>query len=463
MNEPAAGDRDGLHCEAPVSGFDPGGEHVVAIAPFISSPGERLMALAGRFRRQIVNLTAFTFLQAASYLIPVVTIPYFARTLGIAGMGVLAIAGAVALAAGVIMDYAIQLSGTRFAAAHADDYPAINSYLNVTTLVKIGLFFPMLLGLIASTMFAEQVATHFWIFFWSLVSAATMCLFPQWLFQGLLVMPVAARILVSCRVAAAVIGMIFVRGPADAFIVPMAQAMGGFIALLTASVAMKRRYGIVPGLVAAGQARRLLSENWTLFSATAWGAAYAHGGIIIMSTMLSSTSIGFYSIAQKISQAFVSMFNVAAQTGFPSFVRSHQRDVMIFARQIRLYMALVVTASAAALFVLFLAREPLYTFFAGRHDATGVTVFVLWLVASLFTITSVSLNPVMVVLRRDGAMARFYRLTGLLFLACAPVACHFFGVIGMASAMLATEGLMALFFAASVWQGLRHSPGVESC
>lgn len=453
MDDPATG---GTNCEASVSSLNPGGEHVVAIAPFVPSPGARLVALAARFRHHFVNLTAFTFLQAASYLIPVVTIPYFARTLGIANMGLLAIAGAVALAAGVLMDYAIQLSGTRFAASHANDHVAINHYLNVTTLVKIGIFCPILLGLIGSTVFSEQVAEHFAIFFWSLASTATMCLFPQWLFQGLLAMPVAARILVSCRVAAAVAGMALVRSPADTFIVPMTQAVGGLAALITASMALKRHYAIVLGLAATGQVRRLLRENWTLFSATAWGAAYAHGGIIIMSMMLSSTSIGFYSIAQKISQAFVSMFNVAAQTGFPSFVRSHQRNAVIFARQILLYITLVVTASAAALFVLFLAREPIYAFFAGRHDTTGVTVFVLWLVASLFVITSVSLNPVMVVLRRDGAMAHFYRLTGLLFLVCAPIACHFFGVVGMASAMLVTEGSMALFFALSVRQGLRH-------
>lgn len=461
MDEPATGGPVSENRDAPVSGLGPGGEHVIAIAPFTISPRERIMALVGRFRHQLVNLTAFTFLQAASYLIPVVTIPYFARTLGIGGMGLLAIAGAVGLAAGVLMDYAIQLSGTRFAAGHADDHAAINSYLNATSLVKIGLFCPILLGLIGATLFSEQVAAHFWVFFWSLASAATMCLFPQWLFQGLLAMPIAARILVSCRVAAAVVGITLVRGPTDTFIVPMTQAVGGIVALLAAAIALRRRYGIMPGLAEPRYARQLLGENWTLFSATAWGAAYTHGGIIIMSTMLSSTSIGFYSIAQKISQAFVSMFNVAAQTGFPSFVRSHQRDATAFARQIRMYMALVVTASAAALFVLFLARDPLYTFFAGRYDATGVTVFVLWLAASLFTITSVSLNPVMVVLHRDGAMARFYRFTGLMFLICAPVACHFFGVIGMASAMLITEGLMALFFALSVRHGLRHVPTME--
>ncbi len=56
-------------------------------------------------------------------------------------MGQLAIAGAVALTSGVLMDYALQLSGTRFAAAYADDQAAINQYLNASLIVKLAIQF----------------------------------------------------------------------------------------------------------------------------------------------------------------------------------------------------------------------------------------------------------------------------------------------------------------------------------
>ena len=419
-------------------------------------PLNRLVIYLFRFRRQFANLTAFTILQAASYIIPVVTIPYFARTLGIAGMGQLAIAGAVALAAGVLMDYAIQLSGTRFAASHADDPVAINRYLNATTAVKLAILLPLIATLCASTLFLDQVAAHFWVFFWSLLSAAMICLFPQWLFQGLLIMPLAARVLVSCRVAAAVAGLILVHSSHDVFIVPMTQALGGVVALVATTFVLKRRFDIVPGRPSGRQTRELMKENWTLFSATAWGATYTHGGVIIMSTMLTTTSIGFYSIAQKLSQAFISMFNVAAQTGFPSFVRSYSRAAASFSRQVRWYMAAVIVAAASALLVMFLTRHQLYRFFAGQPSDLGVEVFSLWLASSLFTIISVSLNPVMVVLRQDGQMAKVYRAIGLSFLVAAPFVCSYFGILGMAAATLVTEGFMALFFAVSVTGGLRR-------
>lgn len=414
----------------------------------------RIRGMIVRFRTHLANLTAFTIIQAASYLIPVITIPYFARTLGIAGMGQLAIAGAVALGAGVLMDYAIQLSGTRFAASHIDDHVAIGRYLNTTTIVKLAILAPIFLSLCLSAFVFQQVGSHFWVFFWSLLSAVMLCLFPQWLFQGMLIMPLAARLIVTCRVGAAVLAMLLVRTPEDAFIVPATQAVAGAVALLAAARMLKRRYGITMTRSLPAEVKGLFSENWTLFSATAWGAVYAHGGVIIMSTMLSTTSIGFYSIAQKISQAFVSMFNVAAQTSFPSFVRSHIRAPGKLGAQVRLYIAAVAVAAAMALLIMFALREHIYIFFSARHSDVGIMIFSIWLATSFFTIISVSLNPVMIVLRLDSSMAVVYRLVGLSFLIAAPIACIYFGVIGMASTMLVTEAAMALFCATSVLGGL---------
>ncbi len=250
--------------------------------------------------------------------------------------------------------------------------------------------------------------------------------------------------------------MLIVRSPADTYVVPMMQAIGGLIALLATAGMLRRRFGIAPGRPLPGRSRALLRENWMRFSASAWGAAYSRGAIIIMSTMLSATRIGLYSIAQKISQAFVSIFNVAAQTGFTAFVRAHGRDAASFGSQVRLYMAVVVFAAAIALLGIFAVRDTLYVFFAGKDSSGGVQVFSLWLAASLSTILNVSINPVMVVLRLDGQMARVYRYAGLTFLAAAPIACAYFSVLGMATATLITEGSIALFCAVSVTGGMRR-------
>lgn len=412
------------------------------------------------FRRHLANFTAFSALQAASYLIPIVTIPYFARTLTIAGLGQLAIAGAVGLAAGVLMDYGTVLAGTRFAAKNEADPTALNNYLNATSTLKILLFLPVMLGLFLAAVTIPSVSAHFWVFFWSLISAAAMCLFPQWLFQGLLIVPGAARILVTTRVLAALAALMLVRSPADAFIVPMTQAIGGVIALVAAGLALHRRYGIRLRPSPRRQIASLARDNWKLFSATAWGATHTHGSIILMGVLLSPTSIGYYSIAQRISQAFVSVFNIAAQTGFPSFVRAYARQADSFGRSMRVYLAAVSLAAATCLIIMFAVRGRLYGFFAGQHSELGLSIFCIWLFASFFTVVSVSLNPIMVALNLDNRMASVYRITGIGFLVLAPIGSFYLGAIGVALATLFPECFMALFCLVVADRTIRHAESI---
>jgi PST family polysaccharide transporter len=420
-------------------------------------------SFARRFKLQLTNFSAYTALQAASYLIPVVTIPYFARTLTITGIGEVAIAAAVALAGAVLMDYGVLLSGTRFAANHTNDPEALNEYLVKTSVLKLMLLLALGAAFVAAVALVDFVQAHFWVFFWSIISAAAMCLFPQWLFQGLLIVPVAARILVTTRVLAAVSALVLVRTPADTFVVPMTQACGGIIALLASTIFLRRRYGLKVLMVAPRRVLDLARENFPLFSATAWGAIHTHGSIIIMGALLPPRSVGFYSIAERISQAFVSIFNIAAQTGFPSLVRGHARQDPAFAQQVRSYLIIVSVISAICLGTIFAVRAPLYYFFSGERSEVGLTIFSIWLFSSFFTVLCVSTSPILVAMHLDLSLAKVYRITGLGFIIIAPLAAYYLGGIGMALAALFPQCFMAIYCLIAVdralGKGLRFKLG----
>jgi PST family polysaccharide transporter len=389
-------------------------------------------------------------------LVPIVTVPYFARTLGIAGIGQIAVAGAVGLAASVLMDYGITLSGTRFAAKKVSDGEALSQYLSTTSILKLLIFVPLSVAILASALFVSTVAAHFWVFFWSIVSAGCLVLFPQWLFQGLLIVPASARILVSTRVLSAVSAIMLVRTPADTYIVPMTQALGGIIALVAAAMVLRRSFAIRFQKPTRADFDGLLRENWKLFTATAWGGVHTHGSIIIMGALLSPTSIGFYSIAQRISQAFVSVFNIAAQTVFPSFVRAYARQSDAVDRQTKTYVGLAAACAFLCLTALFILREPIYYFFSGERSALGIAVFSIWIFASFFTVISVSLNPIMVAMNFDGPLARVYRFTGLAFLIGAPIGSLYLDAVGVALATLIPECVMAIYCLAVVFRGARR-------
>jgi PST family polysaccharide transporter len=389
----------------------------------------------GAFRLHLSNFSAFTAIQVVSYLIPLVTIPYFARVLTISGMGQLAIANAAGLAGGVIMDYGILQSGTRYAAKHSTDRRMLNQYLTITSFLKILIFSGIILTFAIVAIAVPQVKLHFWVYFWALFSAAISCLFPLWLFQGLLIVPKAAKILVATRFLAAGAAISLIRSPSDTYIVPMTQSLAALISLILAANLINRSLSFRLVRVTVVEIQALAHDNWKLFSATTWGIIHTYGSIIIIGVMLPTQSVGFYSIAERISQAFVSFFNIAAQTTFPTLVRRFARSDERFSSTIKVYLLAVTVISLLALSVAFLARSHIYYFFAGQGSVAGLTVFTIWLFASFFTVICVTLTPVMIAMNRDSNLASIYRFTGITFLITAPFLVYFYGVVGMAVTM----------------------------
>lgn len=415
----------------------------------------RFATLIQPFRLHLSNFSAFSAIQAVSYLIPIITVPYFVRVLTIGGMGQIALANAVAMAGGVMIDYGVAQSGARYAANHGSDSEALNRYLIATSALKAILFAGVVVIFALAALVVPQVREHFFVYLWSIISAGTAALFPLWLFQGLLIVPKAARILVITRFLAAGSAMALIRSPADTYVVPMTQAVAALISLIAAGMLLRPSLSLRWRGSARADVKSLLRSNWKLFSATAWGIVHAYGAIIIIGVMLPAQSVGFYSIAERISQAFVSLFNVAAQTLFPTLVRQFARRDEGFARMVKAYLLSVAGISALMLGSIFLVRGPVYSFFAGQHNADGIKVFTIWLFASFFTVICVSLSPVMVAMHRDKSLANIYRFIGLTFLVLAPMLVHAYGVVGMAFAALFPQLFMGLYFVATVNRALR--------
>lgn len=403
----------------------------------------------GRFRRHFVNLSSFTAIQIAGYLIPVVTVPYFARTLTIPVMGQLAIATAAAAIAGVLIDFGIQMSGARFAARNADNAPNIAQYLGTSSMLKLLLTGVLVLALLLIACFWQYLWTHLAVFFWSLAAISLYLLFPQWLFQGLQVMPAAARMVILTRVCSALAALALVRSPADAYLVPLTQAVGSGVALAWAVYFLRVRLDIGVSLKARRAALiELVQENRALFSATAWGAAYAHGAVIIMGLMLSAQTVGYYSIAQRICQAMVSMFSVLPQTLYPHLAQASAERPQALPRLVAGYIGSVALLAAICAIGVFAAREHVYYFFSGEVGGHGATILAWWLAISFFTILSVSMGPVLLSLNLDKSMADTYRIVGVAFLILAPAACALFGAFGMLAALLLVGVVIAAY---SIW------------
>jgi hypothetical protein len=150
-------------------------------------------------------------LQGLNYIVPLVTLPYLVRVLGIGPFGLISVAQAFATYFVIFTDYGFNLSATRRIALQHDDMAAVSGIFSAVITIKIIL---MLFGLGVMAI-VLVVVPHFRpdadIYAVSYMAVIGGVLLPTWLFQGLQDMRTIAVLNGVTKLASACLLFVFVH------------------------------------------------------------------------------------------------------------------------------------------------------------------------------------------------------------------------------------------------------------
>ena len=273
----------------------------------------RLIQLA---RHALVqNTIALSAAQIGTYLFPLVTVPYLARVLGVAGWGLVAFAQAFGAYLSLFVEYGFALSATREIARHREN----DETLAEITAGVLGAKGVLAAGTIAVALVARWCVPIFeshpdllWAAtFWALAQGFSVL----WFFQGFEQMKLVAALDFFAKALATAGIFIFVRAPADGWKVLALQALGASVAVIVGSCVIYSRVRFqVPRWASVCSAVRM---GWSMFLFRGSVSLYTAGNAFILGLFVSPVWVGYYAGAEKISKAFVSLLNPVSQTIFP--------------------------------------------------------------------------------------------------------------------------------------------------
>lgn len=258
---------------------------------------------------------ALSAAQVATYLFPLITIPYLARVLGVAGWGLVAFAQAFGAYIIMVVEYGFSLSATREVARNHDDGEKLAEIVAGVLGAK-GVFAA---GAVAVAFGARWYVPVFrshpdllWAgTFWALAQALSM----MWFFQGLERMKLVATLDFSAKALATAGIFVLVRVPADGWKVLALQGAGASVSFL---VGLWLAYNHVrfrlPNWSTVWNAMR---TGWSMFVFRASVSFYTVGNVFILGLFVSPQFVGYYAGAEKISKAFLSLLNPVSRTLFP--------------------------------------------------------------------------------------------------------------------------------------------------
>ena len=249
------------------------------------------------------NLISLYGLQVLNNLVPIVTLPFLARTLGSAHWGALAFAEAVANYASLIVEYGFGLSATRELGRLRDDPTARATQLASVLGAQLLLAGVALATGVSIVTQVRTLAQYRSLLPWAFLLAVTRSMVPIWYFQGLEQVRVIAAITISTNMVAALGILFLVRSPDQSWL-PLALRTAASSASLVAGLMLAYRVTpfLAPRLATSASALR---QGFPLFIFRSATSMYTTANVLLLGLMAPPSVVALFAGAEKISRAAI--------------------------------------------------------------------------------------------------------------------------------------------------------------
>jgi PST family polysaccharide transporter len=281
--------------------------------------------------------------QFASYIPPLITLPYLSRILGPANFGLLSYAQGFSWYFITLTEYGFNLTATRRIAVQSDDPEGVSRTFSAVMVAKALLTVLGLILMLISVSFIPKLRPNLNLFLIVFLTVIGNMLFPLWLFQGLQQMQhIALRDVVAKLLAVAAL-FIFVHKQGDYLIAAAVQSGGlflaGLIGLLTVPFVTRVRFHW-PGGADVWDAMR---TGWPVFLSMAASTMVLTTDVFILGLMSSSTEVGYFSAAYRLIAAVTSLVGPLVSSIYPHVshkAASSEEEAVRFVRKYALRLSL---------------------------------------------------------------------------------------------------------------------------
>ena len=402
------------------------------------------MALIKR-PRLLHNIAALASVQATSYLIPLITLPYLTRTLGVEAWGEIALAQAIIGYFSIVTSWGFSWSATRKIAAARDNGPQLARVFAATWSAQWVLTTMMTLILLALVVFVPFFQKNKFLYLWGICSIISGILFPAWFFNGLERMKEVAIFQVAMRVVALPFIFLLISNSNDAPMIIAINAVSGLLGGVASLCWIKKNFNFCWSLPKRNEIWAELKEGGAIFTSTVWIGLYTTLTPSILGMLAGPVAVGYYTLADRARQAAQSTLAPASQALFPRLSHLFKNDPLEAHRLLDRSGRIIVTASALLSIFLWLAADMIVHFLGGVEFKQGGAIL-RWLapLPLLVGISNIFGIQVMLPNYKTKAFNRILGLAGALSLSIIGPLIHWKGAEGAAINTLITECFVSL-------------------
>ena len=282
------------------------------------------------------NYIYLLMIQGANFILPLITIPYLVRTLGINKFGIVMVAQSFAILLTIITEFGLDMSATRQVALIKNDKKKVSQYFFDVFFLKMFLVIIAFIILAFCIFYVDKFSREYLVYFFSFGMVFGQALFPAFFFRGIEEMRIITIINVLAKVIFTISVFIIIKTPGDYHYVPILNGLGfilsgclGFILSLKYVSFMKPIFN---------EAISIAKESFSLFLSNLAVSFYTKINTLIVGIFISDSVAGVYSSMEKLVVATKSIYIPLYQALFPNIVVKDKITIVSIINKMKYYM-----------------------------------------------------------------------------------------------------------------------------
>jgi len=389
------------------------------------------------------NVGALAGSHALGLLVPLLTVPYLARTLHPAGWAPVLLAQALAAWVVTLLDYGFELSGARAVAnarAAGHDLATVVWRIQGAKLLLLPLGALLLVGAAQAlpALRADRALVA-----WAMVFALARGLNPLWYFQGMERVRGAVAMDTGSRVLAALAVFALVHDQTHGWRV---MALQGAAAVLSGGWLTLSLWREQPSVaLSLRAAAHTLRTEWALFAFKASSTLYMQANTVLLGLFAPALAVAAYGGAEKIARAAINLLDPLTRVLLPRISYLVRSDAAAAASLVRRVLVMLGSgASVAGALLALLAPQVVSLLLGTGYEAAVPVLRLLALLLPIIAIGTVLGIFWALPLGRDRALLVVTAAAGVLNVLLVLILVPRHGASGMAGAVVVAELLVSV-------------------
>lgn len=265
----------------------------------------------------IENFLSLSILQVLNYLLPLITLPYLARVLGVDMFGRLAIAGAIVAYFQTFVDFGFDYTSVRDVAKNQKNIPEISRIFWTVTYTKLLFIGISLLILAVFILFIPYFRNHSTLILLTFLFIPVKILFPEWLFQGMEKMKYITILNVLAKVLFTLLIFICIKERNDYIYQPLLTAGGYLISGLFSIYILFRHFKIQRYRPRFSEIKTAIREGNDIFLNLLLPNLYNNLSTLLLGYWWGNAAAGILDAAKRVISLSDQALGVLSRTFFP--------------------------------------------------------------------------------------------------------------------------------------------------